>query len=110
MSNSLNSPIGGLARTATPEEMEKLQEELKKQNELMNKMWVDLTVDEKLERMREQVKYQLSELKRNVSRMNKDVYKLTKHEHRNDGKIMVPYMESTYSDLPGGLMANNDWF
>ena len=88
------------------------QEQYKKEEELRNKSWEELDINEKVERMRIAIKQKESRLSRQVSRVDKDVSSLIKHSHKDNGDIVVPLRESCYGE--GGceqsLSSQKVWF
>jgi len=50
------------------------------------KTWDESTPDERMEMMREEVRY----LRRAVTIMEKEIGRLNKHQHAQDGALMVP--------------------
>ncbi len=98
------------AKKLSPEEFLELQKKAEAERVLRNKMWHELTVEEKVERMRGQVKYHLSELERSNFQLRKKVEKLMKHSHLPSGQIvslLEPYGDEMVNDR---FDRNNEWF
>ncbi len=99
--NSVSSPMpmSPLGKELTAEQ--------KAEQELYKKDWQELTTEEKIERMRNQVKYNLSNLQRENADLRRKLSELCKHSHGVDGKILVPFNEYGSNSLVGSDMANS---
>jgi hypothetical protein len=53
---------------------------------MRNKTWDEMTPDQRMEAMREEVRY----LRRTITVMEKEIGRLNKHQHSQDGSLMVP--------------------
>lgn len=57
------------------------------------KMWGELSIEEKIERTREEVKRQhelISSLFRAANNLDKKIDELRSHQHGEDGRVMIP--------------------
>ena len=60
------------------------------------KYWSELTSDEKIERMRGIVQ----RLERQLIDVQNDYYVLSKHQHKTDGQLMIPFESHSIRDSP----------
>ena len=70
-------------------------EEYKKLQETLNKPWAEATVEEKLEKVRDELT-QLGYLMGRLSNIELEVSKLKKHSHQ-DGKLVIPLEDNLFS-------------
>jgi len=69
------------------------------------KYWSELNSDEKIERMRDEVKMLKSQSQNFVNKMNR----LENHEHSPSGKILTPYNQNSGLGIAmssGGIISN----
>lgn len=78
----------------------------KKQMEILDKKWVDCTVEEKLEKVREE----LIHLGHNTNRVNNidmEIAKLRNHSHQ-DGKVVIPMTDNNNGLGYAGVSRRNN--
>lgn len=72
------------------------------------KYWVELTADEKIERMRSEIK----KLKNNINSMNSNFYKLKElfleHKHLDGEVVNKSNMRSDYDEMASGALINKN--
>ena len=62
------------------------------------KTWEEMSLEEAVERMREEVRY----LRREVTDLKKGLGKLKFHQHAQDGSLLVPFKNRDDDDHPRG--------
>lgn len=78
-------------------------EEHKKRLAILEKPWADCSVEEKLDKVREEL-VQLGHITWSISNLQNEVAKLKEHDHK-DGKVVIPLNANVLNGLGsiGGL-------
>ena len=97
--------VGSLAKMS-PEDEAKYKET----QVLLAKKWVELTADEKIERMRDQVKYKIDCTERANKSLRRKIDKLMNHSHDAQDRIVSVISPYDNEESLGGYSNNNEWF
>jgi hypothetical protein len=97
--------VGSLAKMS-PEDKAKYKEA----QVLFAKKWVELTADEKIERMRDQVKYKIDCTERTNKSLRRKIDKLMNHSHDAHDRIVSVISPYDNEESLGGYSNNNEWF
>jgi hypothetical protein len=72
-------------------------EDYKKRMEILEKPWADCSVDEKLEKIKNEL-IELSHMSWSINNLQNEIAKLKEHDHK-DGRIIIPINRSALNGL-----------
>ncbi len=83
-------------------------EDYKKRMAILEKPWTDCSVEEKLEKLKEEL-IQLGHMSWSINNLQNEITKLKEHDHK-DGKIIIPLNASAPNALGsiGGLASRRN--
>lgn len=78
----------------------------KRQMEILEKHWIDCTVEEKLEKLREET-VQLGHNTNRINNIDIEIAKLRNHSHQ-DGKVVVPLVDNNMLGFSAGIASRRN--
>lgn len=89
-------PVTAELKKMSGKENAKLEKKWEEERKLRNTAWQDLSVEQKLERVREKIKSVQQNLGYRLPRIDEGIRNLEKHQHSGDENIVVPLKGSSY--------------